>query len=1802
VKTNLPDLEVVGEMAVLPASFAQQSMWFLDQLHPGSQLVVAQPGLHGDSRYLVKTIWENSITAIHFVPSTLSAFLEDKDAARCSCLRTVICIGKALPVQLQERFFAVLPGAELHNLYGPTEAAVVVTCWKCKSESDERIVPIGWPIANRQMYIFDRAMQPVPTGVIGELHIAGVQVARGYLGRPSLTAEKFVPNPFGKGRLYKTGDLGRCRADGAIEFLGRIDDQVKLRGFRIELGEVESVLSQHESVNECAVLVKEDRLGDEPLTGYVVARNEVSSDSDWQKYGNNHLGAKMNRQLAPLLGSYLQAKLPGYMVPSVFLFLDKLPLTSSGKLDRRALPAPGRMDEPFVEPNTLLQQKIAHIWESVLGVERVGTSDDFFELGGHSLTALRLANQLSGLVGDHVPVALVFQAPTVAQLTEHLEAHHIAGCKGQHAGDKSGSESPTLQSDSASVRKDTIGILPRVLQKLESAEEVFVFPTSFAQQSLWLLDQFQPQSCDYNIPFAYRIIGELNVSALARSFSFLVHRHEVLRTTIRVLDGQPMQCVAPPRHVTLPVTDLRELEPAERVSRAQRIIDDQAWIPFDLAEGPLMRTKLLRTDDQEHVLIVNFHHVIYDNWSHEILMRELLAAYEASAEDRKPNLPELRIQYADYAQWQRDLRNTNRSEEQLQYWRGQLSDLPALQLPTDRRGPQTQTASAANEFFQLPLQLTHAIKNLGESERATLFMTMLAAFQILLSRYTGQEDIVVGSPITNRNHAEAEPLIGLFVNTLVLRTSLDGDPGFREILGRIRETTLKAYQNQDLPFESIVEALAPRRELSRNPLYQVMFNLLRDRPDSYALPGLSFHRIEIEDRSALLDLTMTLFDSDAGLCGYINYNAALFEAETVQHMVRHFRELLEGIAADPESRISELPLLRPAERDQLLIEWNDTRRDFPGNVCLHELIETQVERTPNAIALISDNEPLTYGELNRRANRLAYRLRELGVGAEVAVGIFGERSVETIVGLLATLKAGGAYFPLGLNYPVARLALMLEETRPRVVLAQRDLAAKLPKYEGQIVCLDEDFSAADDANLSSAVQAENLAYVLYTSGSTGEPKGVMITHRCACNRLLWVQEKFQLTPGDCMMLKAPLTFDVSISELFWPLIAGARLVVARPGLEGDSRYLLETICKNGVTTLEFVPAILAAFLEEKEVERCLSLRRVIAGGEELSSELQERFFAALPHAELHNSYGPTETTIDVTFWKCARGLGNIKPPIGRPIANTQAYILDQSMRPVLVGATGQLHIGGAQVARGYLARPATTAERFVPNPFGPGRLYKTGDLARWLPNGVIEYVGRIDQQVKIRGVRIEPGEIEAVLRQHPEVREAVAVVHKDPSGDKRLLAYVAGDLSALNGTILRDFLKTKLPEFMLPDIVTAQKLPLNAHGKIDRRALLESVIVPRQKVPVPPGDPLEAQLVAIWEKVLRVGQIGVTDDFFELGGHSLLAVRIFANIERMLGKRLPLAALFEKPTIKEFAAALRQDGWANQSSPVVALQPHGEQPPFFGVHGGWGEVMFYSELARCLGENQPFYGLQAQGLDRCATGHQSIEAIATYYLEEMRRVQARGPYFLGGYCTGGIIAFEMAQQLREAGEQVGCLAMFEANNPDRPPRRCTIAKRIRLALDEIYGEPPKEKLRYLFCRVTDRVKWHISQLEMASYDFVKWLYRILQQPAGKNDGAVVRLKVPVWITIQRAQSAYKPRSYSGRIVVFRAAVSDGYEWADDLGWAELAQGGVEIHAIPGKHATVFDRRHIPVVAEKLNACIGAALSAEPPSEDLQAKA
>ena len=1057
-------------------------------------------------------------------------------------------------------------------------------------------------------------------------------------------------------------------------------------------------------------------------------------------------------------------------------------------------------------------------------------------------------------------------------------------------------------------------------------------PLSFAQQRLWVVDRLEPGSAAYNIPVALRLRGAPDVAALRASLDALVARHEALRTVFAESEGGPVQVIHPPAPVPLPLLDLREFPAEAREEEAWRLAGAEAMRPFDLERGPLLRSTLLRLAEDDHVLLFTLHHVVSDGWSMQVLVREVSALYAAFSGGEEPHLAELPIQYADYAVWQRAWLSGEVLEEQIGYWKDALAGAPPLlEIPTDHPRTVAQDPRAASHAFTLPAEVSHELRRLSRQEGATLFMTLLAGWTELLGRWAGQEDVVVGTPIAGRTRRETRGLIGFFINMLALRTELSGDPTWTELLGRVREATLGAYEHQELPFERLIDELSVERSLTLSPLFQTTFTLEQagGGKQGLRLGGLALEPFGGGAQISKFELELTFVDAEAGLSGVLLYRTALFEAETIARLTGHLETVLEAIATDPGRRLSEVSLLRGAERAQVLEGWNATAVEYP-RILLHDLVSAQAARAPQSVAVVFEGQSLTYAELEARANRLAHHLRHLGVGPESRVGVCAERSPELVVALLGVLKAGGAYVPLDPSYPAERLAYMLEDSGVPVLLTQERLLERLPAHSAQVLRLDADAALWEGrASEPPAVQVEpeSLAYVIYTSGSTGRPKGAMNAHRGIVNRLLWMQQEYGLDESDVVLQKTPFSFDVSVWEFFWPLLAGARLVLAKPEGHRDPAYLSELIEREGVSTLHFVPPMLQAFLDAGEPARCGTLRRVVCSGEALPYELTERFREALPGAELHNLYGPTEAAVDVTYWSCGPNAAR-RVPIGRPVANTRVYVLDGAGEPVPVGVSGELYIGGVQVGRGYLGRAELTAERFVPNAFSAeagGRLYRTGDRARWTGEGEVEYLGRTDFQVKVRGFRIELGEVEAALREQGGVGEAVVVVREDEPGERRLVAYVAPaagvELRALD---LRTRLRERLPEHMVPGaFVVLERLPLNANGKVDRRALPAPDRAAAGEDYVAPRTAVEEILCEVWAGVLKLERVGVAENFFEVGGDSILAIQVVSRARRR-GLKLVPRQLFEHPTIARLAeVAERVDAGAEEApqGPVTGEAP-----------------------------------------------------------------------------------------------------------------------------------------------------------------------------------------------------------------------------------------------------------------------------------------
>ncbi|MBL1175482.1 amino acid adenylation domain-containing protein [Pantanalinema sp. GBBB05] len=1511
-------------------------------------------------------------------------------------LRLVIIGGEAaLPAQLTLWKTWVGEVPKLVNTYGPTEATIVTTTHllaQLECTHPGTSVPIGKPIANTAAYVLDRDLQPVPIGVPGELHIGGMGLARGYLHRPELTAEKFILWRDAT-RLYKTGDLVRYQPDGNLEYLGRIDQQVKIRGFRIELGEVEAALGQHPDVQEVAVIAREDTPGDKRLVAYVVSnlipdrlpmqvpcvleigdqQTEVQTEDisvggvgligvseAWQRGQPIRLGLPLpiateiiwlkgqvawqqdqrvgiqleltsaqqsmmqhsvnhileaqgflktlQRTLTGNLREYLRTKLPEYMLPSTFVLLTTLPLTVNGKIDRKALPIPDQTrfgaDTDFVAPRTPIEEVIVGVWSEVLSLRSISIHDNFFELGGHSLLGVQIISRLRTIFHVDLPLRCLFESPTIAGLAQQLEA----------------ARSQTTQAF-------TPPLLPVDRQPF--------LPLSFSQEMMWVLAQLQPQVPYYNHTFTLRWSGSLNVMALEQALATIIRRHEIWRTTYTIVNDAPVQVIHANPSFGLRFVDLRHLPLSERAPEAIRQVTAEVQQPFDLTSDLLIRATLVQSDQTDYQLFLTLHHIGYDGISLHIFLRELDLLYTAICAGQPSPLPELPLQYADYACWQRQCLQAEILEPRLAYWQQQLAELPSLQLPFDRPRPAAPTLAGASYDLKFAKALTEQLKQLSRQAGVTLFITLQAAFQTLLARYTGQTDIPVGFITAGRDRPELEGLLGFFANFLVLRTDLSGNPNFRELLVRVREVALAAYTHE-LPFQKLVEVLRSERQLGQNPLYQVMLLLDPALPETDSGWTVQYPS-PIENGTVTCDLLITLSEGSEGITGQISYSTELFNPETIVRMAGHLQMLLEGIVADPEQTLAELPLLTLNEQKQLQ-QWQQTQVDYDLNRCLHEWIEAQVEQTPDAIAVRFEQQVLTYRELNQQANQLAHYLNQQGVRPEVLVGICVERSLAMIIGLLGILKAGGAYVPFDPGYPQERLAFMLEDTQVPILLTQSHLIDRLPPHQAQTICLDrhwEHIAQSPTHNPTSGVTATNLAYVIYTSGSTGKPKGAMNAHYSICNRLLWMQDTYQLTASDRVLQKTPFSFDVSVWELFWPLMTGAQLVMARPEGHKDASYLVQLIAEQHITTLHFVPSMLRVFLEEPNLNQCHRIRQVMCSGEALSVELQERFFTRLS-AELHNLYGPTEAAVDVTFWNCQPNTGLSTVPIGHPISNTQIYLLDSQLQPVPVGVPGELYIGGVNVARGYLNRPELTAERFIANPLPilPGmttrpawsdRLYKTGDLARYRPDGAIEYLGRIDHQVKIRGFRIELGEIEAVLGQYPTVRTVVVLDREMASGDRQLVAYVVPVAEKVIVPYdLQAFLQRKLPEYMVPSaFVTLDQLPVTANGKLDRKALpvpeaLQSHLGSQF---VAPRTTTERALAVIWQEVLELEQVGIHDHFLELGGHSLLVTQVISRSRQAFQVELAFRHLFEAPTIAELAVVIEelQSTASSRTSSITAL-------------------------------------------------------------------------------------------------------------------------------------------------------------------------------------------------------------------------------------------------------------------------------------------
>jgi natural product biosynthesis luciferase-like monooxygenase protein/amino acid adenylation domain-containing protein len=2106
--------DVVLQVAAL--SFDASVRDILGPLAAGAKAILPDETDAKDPAALIAAIERHRVTCLlSLVPARLSGLLNSATGTTrdLSSLRLLLLSGEHLPLADCRRVWQLFGDqVSIVNQYGPTECTMISTFQRVTPTAGAQGNALaGMPIDNVHVRILDEHLELSPPGVPGEVFIGGEGLARGYLNRPDLTAERFIAHPHSTtsgARIYRTGDLGRLLPGGELEILGRLDHQLKIRGLRIEPAEIEVVLAAHPSVREAVVVAREDVPNDKRLVAYVVSRTTGAQPASSE------------------LRAFLRERLPEYMEPSAFVFLSELPLSRNGKVDRQALPAPeARLDTgaAAVGPRNDLEQRLRDLWGEVLMIEGFGIDDDFFELGGNSLLGTQLLARIRDTFSIELPLRSLFEKPTVAGLAAEVEEFK---------------------------RAEQSSIEPQI-ERISRDEEL---PLSFAQQRLWFISQLDPNNRAYNVRGGIRLQGELNVRALEQSLNEIIRRHEVLRTRFAASDGRPYQVIAPSLTFHLPVIDLRDLPSDEREAKAKEIAIEEAERLFDLSRCPLLRLSLFRLDDNDHALAYSLHHIICDGWSMGILINEISLLYMAFSTGNASPLPELEIQYADFANWQQQWLQGEVLDTQLSYWKKQLAAAPAeLVLPTDFPRPPVRSYRGARYSMALPSGLSQALRDLSQQEGVTLFMTLLAAYQVLLSRYTNETDIVVGSDIANRNLSATQTLIGFFVNQIVLRTDLSDNPNFIELLGRVRETALEAYANQDLPFEKLVEAMEPERHLNRSPLFQVKFLLQNTPQDSeLSLRGLTLRPFNFDIEASTFDLLLSMLDTEQGLRGTFEYSTDLFVSETIERFGAHFHHLLQSIVANPRQRVSDIQFLSAAEQQQLLVEWNETSVEYPKNRCIHQLFEAQVERTPEAVAVAFEEEKLTYRELNSRANQLAHHLRQLGVERETLVGLCVERSPAAVIGILGTLKAGAAFVPLDPGYPLERLSFMLEDARVPVLLTQEALLERVPAQWVQTISLDTEWDGLianqNEANVATGALADNLAYVIYTSGSTGKPKAVMVQHAGLCNMVQAQIKAFGVTADSRVLQFASLSFDASVSEIFMALLSGAGLYLASRESLMPGRPLLKLLRENEITTVTLPPSVLAVM----DSDELPALQTIVAAGEACPPETVARWRKG---RRFIDAYGPTEDTVCATLAQ----LDGDRVTIGKPIANNQIYILDATMQPAPAGVYGELHIGGVGLARGYLNRPALTAEKFVPNPFSAiagERLYKSGDLARWLADGNLEFAGRIDDQLKIRGYRIEAGEIESVLNEHPDVRTSVVLERQDEAGEKRLAAYcvrqnlddgpllnldgsengrvelwpsvaefyvyddllyhamtadqrrnesykvainrhvqdkvvldlgtgkdailarfcveagaarvyaielldesyqkaketienlglsdkiiliqgnsmavelperidvcvseivgpiggcegaaaiindawrfmkddgvmipsrsvtkiaaitlsddflanptfsrlsaqyaekvfeqvghrfdlrlcmknfspeniisnaqpfealdfmqrsdaefdreielvierdekmvgfvvwlnlhtvedevinileheycwlpvylptfypgvevragdrikatISGRFSdnqlnldyTIKGSLLRQsgarsdfeyttyhhraifqatdfyrrifpdgrinilegfqpqvlikklktYLKDVLPEYMIPaDVVILDSLPVTPNGKIDRKALPDPGQMSATALHeyVAPRNALESQLAAMWEDLLGIRPVGVRESFFELGGHSLLAVRLMARIKKQFGLDLPISSLFRGETIEEFAKILGEQSSAWRSSPVVPIQPSGTRRPFFCVHAMGGNVNNYYLLARYLGSDQPFYGLQAPPLTEAED--EPVESMAQRYIEALREVQPAGPYLLGGYSFGSFVAYEMARQLESQGERIDLLALFDTYSPSIL-QQLSPYRDIADMLVALAWTTAREQGKELLLSADELRKLSLDE----QFDFFLERMRAEGLAPPEVDRELLARFLQGSAARERAAHNYAPQKYAGNVTVFKCAQRDqlwlqrlaqaGLEANDaTLGWGALAQS-VNVVEIAGHHDVICQEPYVQSLAESLRSSFDAA--------------
>ncbi len=1738
-------------LAVTTISFDIAELEMYMPLFTGAKLVIATQETATDMELLAEKIEASGATIFQATPVTFKMLMINSWKGKKD-LKLIIG-GEALSKELIRELLPICNG--VWNSYGPTETAIysVVRNLTVEDAAGEGYVPIGKPLDNTKLYVLNRKLVPVPVGIPGELYIGGDGLSPGYLNLPEMTDERFILNPFGthpEEKIYKTGDLVQYFNDGNLVFLNRVDSQVKIRGFRIELGEIESAISQFQGIKDNVVIVREDTPGDKKLVGYLILNEPEGIDLTDLRH-------------------FLTTKLPDYMVPTAFMVMDQFPVTLNGKVDRKRLPAPeetmSQVTADYVAPVSDTEKQLVSIWSEVLKIENIGITDNFFELGGNSLIAAMLLTRINRVINIRLPMRLLFQKQTIQEIAKELERQ-------KPSKDASGSA--------------------QTIPHLENSTDVS--PLSPGQKRLWFVENFEPGNRAYNLPFDYKIKGELDPSILEKSFQELINRHESLRTVLKSEEGVPFQKVMDSFDFKLVVVNLDKLPESDRNNAVSKHSMENEMHNFDLETGPLLIVKLLKVKINEWLLLLNIHHVISDGWSVKILVDELGLIYTALKQNMEISLPVLPITYTDFSKWQNEWLKSNDCKKELDFWINELKGAPdLLQLPMDFQRPKNQTYDGDEVNFVLDQQTTGQLRSFSQEHRGSLFLTLLSIFNTLISRYALQEEFLIGIPIAGRIYEEQEYLVGMLINNFPVRITPLDQMTFTEMYEMSRKKFFTAYENQKLPIDRIVEELKVTRTPNISPLFQVMFNFLDMFDEEILLGDSSMVMIDKRRHISQFDLSLHIYGTAGKLNCVLEYNTNLFKRSRMERMAGHFMQLVNSLMMKPDQKIRQIPLLTDNEKKVIFEDWNATKVDFPENQCIHQLFETQVTKTPDKVAVRDEKRQMTYTGLNQKANKLARYLHKSGAVEGSLVAICMERSTDILVALLAVQKSGCTYIPLDPIYPKDRLALILEDGNPVVMLTERKLLGSLPETTAKNIFIEEVDAYLNESgeNTDFKVTPETIAYLIYTSGSTGKPKGVQIQQRALVNFIASMAKKPGIAADDIMLAVTTISFDIAGLEMYLPITYGASVFVASHETSMNPDLLIERIEDTGATILQATP-VTFRMLNSAEWGGSKKLK-ILCGGEAMPKELAYDLIRKCE--ELWNMYGPTETTVWSTVEKVVINdndkIGYIN--LGKPIDNTFVYVLNPEFQPIPVGYPGELFIGGDGLAKGYFNLPEMTRDKFLPDPFAkvPGaRMYRTGDLVQQTEEGKLEFLNRVDSQVKIRGFRIELGEIESALTQWDTIKDNVVIVREDTPGDKKLVAYIIKkDQGETDLVELRQFLKTKIPEYMVPTaFVFIEQFPLTPNGKIDRKALPSPLEVAPQeaKAYVGPRTEIENKLAKIWEDVLKVPRIGIDENFFEIGGHSMLAVTLMVKIEKELGTRLPLSVLFDHSNIEEMAKLLDKKEDQVSWGSLVPIRSKGSKKPLYLVHGAGLNLLLYTTIVAHLDPDQPVFGLQAKGLDGVDEPLYTIEGIAAYYNAEIMKVDKSGSYALAGFSMGGQLAYEMARQLVEAGQKVSFLGVFDTVSENASDMHIPFLKRYYLRMDRLFHQVFWITGTFLKLPVNKKLEFAKAKYKSIKQKITKDDYKL--KPEGVSVGK--QSELPKYLhKVHKANyialEKYILPPYPGRLHLFRA--TDQKFYIKDpvcYGWDEFVDEVVILH-IPGEHSTIFAPPNDKIFAEALQKCL-----------------